>query len=102
MLAAPSRAETLFPLHLLTSAWWRWRAWAGKGALSVADEVLISGSNFMVSVMLGRWLSSAQYGAYALSFSIFLLLTSIHQALLLEPMSVFGPSLYPDLQREYL
>jgi O-antigen/teichoic acid export membrane protein len=35
-----------------------------------------------------------QYGAYALAFSIFLFASGFHNALLLEPMSVFGPASY--------
>jgi O-antigen/teichoic acid export membrane protein len=44
----------------------------------------------------------AQYGAYGLAFEIFLFLSFFHQALVIEPQRVFGPSDYPDCLREYL
>jgi len=69
-------------------------AWLGKGLLAVLDQGLISGSNFMVAILLARWLIPEQYGAYALAFSIFLFVSGFHNALLLEPMSVFGRASY--------
>src|ERR1039458_3007017 len=68
--------------------------WAGKGSLALLDQGLISGSNFLVGILLARWLVPEQYGAYALAFSIFLFASGFHNALLLEPISVFGPASY--------
>jgi O-antigen/teichoic acid export membrane protein len=63
---------------------------------------MISGSNFAVSVLLARWLSAETYGSYALAFAIFLLVSQFQQALLLEPMSVFGSSIHRGKLRSYL
>ena len=52
--------------------------------------------------MLARWLTADQYGAYAVAFGIFVLLTVLYQSLLLEPMAVFGGSTYRENLREYL
>ena len=68
--------------------------WIGKGVLSIVDQGFISGSNFLVAIVLARWLGAAEYGGYALAFSIFLLLTSVHQAVVIEPMVVLAPSCY--------
>ena len=43
-----------------------------------------------MSVLLARWLTPDQYGVFALAFSVFLLLTVLYQAIVLEPMSVYG------------
>jgi O-antigen/teichoic acid export membrane protein/thymidylate kinase len=79
-----------------------WKSWALKGCMAIADQGFISASNFVLSVLLARSLGAEQYGAYALAFSTFVLLSLIHQALVLEPMSVFGPSLYRKALRRYL
>jgi O-antigen/teichoic acid export membrane protein len=71
-----------------------WLPWAGKGSLAVLDQGIISGSNFLTGVLLARWLTPEAYGAYALAFSIFLFLSSFHNALLIEPMCVFGAASY--------
>jgi O-antigen/teichoic acid export membrane protein/thymidylate kinase len=78
------------------------RSWLLKGSLAIADQGLISGSNFLLSILLARYLGADQYGAYALAFSTFVLLSLIHQALVLEPLSVFGPSVYRNSLRHYL
>lgn len=76
--------------------------WAAKGGFALTDQGLISGSNFVVSILLARWLTADQYGAYAVAFGIFVLLTVLYQSLILEPMAVFGGSTYRDNLREYL
>ena len=76
--------------------------WVGKGSLALLDQGLISGSNFLIGILLARWLVPEQYGAYALAFSIFLFAAGFHNALLLEPMSVFGPASYGKCLPAYL
>jgi O-antigen/teichoic acid export membrane protein len=68
----------------------------------VLDQGLVSGSNFLMGVLLARLLPPDQFGAYALAFSCFLLISMLHQALLLEPQKVFGASVYLDSARVYL
>lgn len=82
--------------------WSRGLPWVGKGSLAALDQGLISGSNFLVTILLGRWLTAEQYGAYALAFSVFLFLAGAHESLVTEPMMVFGPSSYGNHRREYL
>ncbi|MGH9431325.1 MAG: hypothetical protein ACRD3T_07255 [Terriglobia bacterium] len=76
--------------------------WAAMGGFTVLDQAAISGSNFVISILLGRWLAPSHYGAYALAFAIFILLTRVYQALLLEPMAVFGGSAYEPCLRAYI
>jgi len=88
-------SETGLPISLSA-------VWVGKGILAVLDQGLIAGSNFLVGVLLARWLAPEQYGAYALAFSVFLLLFQLYHSFVLEPMSVFGGSEYRDCLRGYL
>lgn len=80
----------------------RWTLWITKGFLAILDQGLIAGSNFLIGILLARWLAPEQYGSYALAFAVFLLLSALHQALLLEPQRIFGPSDYGGCLREYL
>ena len=84
--------------HLLSTL----RAWAFRGFLALLDQGLISGSNFIVAIVLARWLSRPQYGAYALAFEVFLFISILYSSLILEPMSVFGPSVYKEDLRGYM
>jgi len=78
------------------------RKWGAKGGLAVVDYGLISGSNFLLGILLARWLTPREYGAYALSFSFFILAGFFYQSLLLEPLSVFSGTLFRDNIRGYL
>ncbi len=78
------------------------RRWISKGGFAVLDQALISGSNFVMSTLLARWVTPVEYGAYSLAFSIFLLLSIIYQAVLLEPMMVFGGAAEKNSMRGYL
>ena len=76
--------------------------WAAKGGLALLDFGLYSGSNFLLGILLARWMAPEQYGAYALVFSIFILVAFLYQALLLEPLSVFSGTTYSKNLRGYL
>ncbi len=86
-----------------------WRTQAGrvtellrKGFLAVADQGLFSGANFVVNILLARWLAPAEYGAYSLAYSVFLLIAALHSGLLIEPMMTFGPGKYLHRFTPYL
>jgi len=76
--------------------------WVTKGGLALLDYGLYSGSNFLLGILLARWMAPEEYGAYALVFSIFILVTFLYQALLLEPLSVFSGTTYSKNLRGYL
>jgi len=83
-------------------SWRRILSWTTKGSLAVADQGLFAGSNFLLNVLLARWLAPADYGAFALAYSVFLLFGVFHTAILTEPMLVFGPGKYRERFPEYL
>lgn len=76
--------------------------WIMKGSIAVMDQGLIAGSNFAIGILLARWLAPEQYGAYAVAFAVFLLFGMLYQSLLMEPVGVFGVSVYGDRLRGYL
>lgn len=66
----------------------------GNSFWSVADQGLFAVSNFVLNLILARWLSAADYGAFSLAFTLFLLLGTVHTALVVEPLLVFGAGRY--------
>lgn len=78
------------------------KIWPARGFFALLDQGLISGSNFIVAILLARWLAPNQYGGYALAFEVFLFLSVAYGALILEPMSVLGSSIYKDSFHNYL
>jgi O-antigen/teichoic acid export membrane protein len=76
--------------------------WVTKGSWAVMDQGLFAVSNFLLNVMLARWLTPSDYGAFTVAFSIFLFIGAAHFAMLIEPMLVFGPAKYAGRQAAYL
>ena len=70
--------------------------WGKKTVFNLLDQGLFSGTNFITSILLARWVSPSEYGTYAIAFSIFLLIAGIHSAFVYEPMAILGPKYYLD------
>jgi O-antigen/teichoic acid export membrane protein len=56
------------------------------------DQGLTSAAGFGINLFLARWMPAGVYGAFALAFAGFLFVSGFHNVLLLEPLSVMGPS----------
>ncbi len=67
---------------------------------AIGDQMLLSGANFLVGLLLVRYTSSADYGMYVLLQTSLLLILSIHGALVCNPLSILsGGRAPPERQR---
>jgi O-antigen/teichoic acid export membrane protein len=73
-----------------------------KVAFAIIDQALFSGSNFVLNILLVRWLSANEYGAFSMAFVIYLFFSGFHNALVLEPMSVLATSKYTNELLDYV
>ena len=69
---------------------------------SVLDQALAVGGGFLVNVALARTQTKQEYGMFALSYSVYLFLTGLHNAVILEPFTVYGSGRYRERFSEYL
>ncbi len=76
--------------------------WLGRGLWAVLDQGLFSGANFLVNILLARWLAPEEYGAFAVALLVFYFLAAFHMAVLTEPMMVFGAGKYREHFHKYL
>jgi O-antigen/teichoic acid export membrane protein len=60
---------------------------------SILDQVLLSATNFLVGFLLIRFANDQDYALYILVQSAVLLVTSMHNAWLMGPLSVLAPKL---------
>lgn len=74
----------------------------GKPGWAVLDQGLFAFANFVLNVLLARWLSSNEYGMFTIAYTTLLLLATFHTALLTEPMLVFGSGKYSKHLSHYL
>lgn len=73
-----------------------------RGMAAAVDQGLFTGSSFLVNILLARWLTELEYGAFVVAYTVFLLLATIHTALLSEPLLIFGASKYSGNFRHYV
>jgi O-antigen/teichoic acid export membrane protein len=83
--------------RLRQAAWW-----AGKAFWAVLDQGLFAASNFVLGILLARWLSPEQFGSFAVAQSVFLLAGTLHTGLFSEPMLVFGSARHATRFPAYL
>jgi O-antigen/teichoic acid export membrane protein len=74
---------------------------AATGGSAVLGQGLFAGSHFLMNVLLARWLSSEQYGAFAVAYSGFLLFLMLYGACVYEPLIVFGSGRHTIRFQEY-
>jgi O-antigen/teichoic acid export membrane protein len=65
----------------------------GETVLVLADQILVSGVNFLTGIILARFLGLDGYGQYVLAFGTILFLSGSQIALIVSPMMVRGPVL---------
>jgi O-antigen/teichoic acid export membrane protein len=74
---------------------------ARTGSLAVLGQGLFAGSQFVMNLLLARWLSLEEYGAFAVAYSGFLLFLMLYGACVYEPLIVFGSGRYSKSFQEY-
>lgn len=75
--------------------------WITRSFWAVSDQGFFAVSNFALNVLLARWLMPQEFGSFVLAYTIFLLLATIHNGLIIEPLLVFGSSNYRDQHSMY-
>ena len=76
--------------------------WFLKGGTAILDQGIFSSANFILNLLLARWLDASSYGVFAVTFAVYLFFTGFHNAMILEPISVLGPANYKENLNEYL
>ena len=78
------------------------RKWIARGTWAVADQGFFAVASVLLNVLLARWLTPQEYGAFAVGYALFLLLATFHTAFVTEPLLVFGAGKYSAQLRQYL
>jgi O-antigen/teichoic acid export membrane protein len=79
-----------------------WKRWGMKASKSILDQGIVAVASFILNIMLVRWFSPSEYGAFVIAFSVFLFLSGFYNSLILEPMIVLGPTKHNEHLSRYL
>lgn len=80
-------------------------AWARRNShvnLSVVDQALVSGVNFLIGIALARLLGAEEFGRYYLAWSVVLLALGVHTVVISQPLLAIGPKLSAEARPGYL
>jgi O-antigen/teichoic acid export membrane protein len=80
----------------------RLRRWFRKLSSAVGEQAFFSGGSFIFNILLARFLSAEEYGAFAVAYVWFTLILNLHDGFIVEPMSIFGAGKYGGRLRDYL
>ena len=78
-----------------------WTSLVRLGHVTLSDQIVVSGANFLTNIILARYLTSTEYGTYTVAFSVLVFINSIRLALISGPMVVLGASLNATQFRRY-
>jgi O-antigen/teichoic acid export membrane protein len=67
-----------------------------ESLIVLTDQIFVSGSNFLTTVMLATYLAPEEFGGFVLAWGVLLFLNGIQMALIVSPMQVRGPRLSRD------
>lgn len=85
-----SRLGTSFPDGLIRAGTW-----------GIADQSVISGTNFIVMIVAARSLGPASFGTFALLFTVLVFMEMVQRSLITAPHNVLGVGKSGDEYRTY-
>jgi O-antigen/teichoic acid export membrane protein len=81
----------------------RWLGGVGRTVgLAVVEQGTFAGSLFLITLVLARWMSAEAFGAFTVGYVIYLLFQNLFEAVVTEPLGIFGAGRYRDLLKAYV
>jgi O-antigen/teichoic acid export membrane protein len=75
---------------LFGTRWPRRGSAANRATMTMADQCVASASNFAVGIVVARISGPSGLGAFALAYTVWILLTTLHRSLVTDPMAIMG------------
>ena len=80
----------------------RYRGLVMKVSSALTDQAVFAGSNFTINILLARWMSPNEYGAFVLAYAWWILVHNFYEAILVEPMSYYASDKYSSKFHKYM
>lgn len=78
-----------------------WGSTTHKSVVTLLDQAMVSGTNFLTGVIVGRTLIKEDFGLYMLGLSIVLFGMSFQTSLIMAPYTIYSPRLQGLEYRRY-
>jgi O-antigen/teichoic acid export membrane protein len=72
-----------------------------KGILTVLDQIVVSGTNFIITIIIGRACIKDELGLYVLGFTIVVLALDLQYVLIISPYTVTIPEFFGEEHSSY-
>ncbi len=69
--------------------------------VTLCDQAMVSGVNFLTGVLLARFMGIAEFGRFSLLWMLVLFFSSFQYAMIISPMMSIGPKQDTDAQNTY-
>src|SRR5580698_4442694 len=74
----------------------------GRSAMALADQVMISGSNFLTNIVLVRGLGLSEYGKYSIAYVLLLYANALQMSFVASPMLSIAPLMSGKEKRQFV
>lgn len=74
----------------------------GRGIMALSDQVLISGSNFLTSIVLVRGLGLLEFGKFTIAFVLLLYASALQMSFVASPMMSIAPLMEGTEKRQFV
>jgi O-antigen/teichoic acid export membrane protein len=88
-------------MHVNTSNMANWVKNNGRLNWTLADQAMVSGVNFLVSILIAKFLGIETFGIFTLLWMSVLFVQSIQSAIIITPMMSIGPKQCPNERARY-
>ncbi|MGC2210406.1 MAG: hypothetical protein WA532_09885 [Candidatus Korobacteraceae bacterium] len=78
------------------------RFYRGRGAIALADQIMVSGSNFVAGIILVRGLGLVEFGKYSVAYLLLLYANSLQMSFITSPMLSLAPLMPVRERRQFV
>ncbi|MDQ4039620.1 MAG: hypothetical protein M3313_15025, partial [Actinomycetota bacterium] len=90
---------------VVTVGAYRWAAtagWRNRALLGVSDQLVNSGTNFLVTFLAARWLDVGQFGALVVALAVVYGVIGLQRAIIGDPLVVHASAMPSDARKQVI
>jgi len=85
-----------------TARWAATAGWRSRALLGVSDQLVNSGTNFLVAFLAARWLDVGQFGALVVALAVVYVVIGLQRAIIGDPLVVHASAMPTDARKQVI